>query len=159
MEGYRPTIPESVPAAAATPGVLGSNEVTIATPGNDSEIDKGKEVRANVPGTEAATPTPAPAAAPAENAAKPAADPNATVKNATMTPAQQKKEYQKALKQQQDAVKKTQSDRKKKEAELQAKIKEQKRKTKAKQDEQKQEEKQPPAAPPGGQAPVPPGKQ
>ena len=37
-----------------------------------------------------------------------------------MTPAEQKREYQKQLKQQQDAVKKAQSDRKKKEAEQQA---------------------------------------
>jgi outer membrane protein assembly factor BamD len=150
MEGYRPTIPASVPAAAATPGALGTNEVSISNPGSDSEIDKGKEVRATVPGAEGA-----PAAAPpasttppvAENTAKPAADPNAAVKQASMTPAQQKKEYQKQLKQQQDAVKKSQSDRKKKEAELQAKVKEQKKKSKAKQDEQKQEEKPQPPAP------------
>jgi outer membrane protein assembly factor BamD len=164
MEGFRPMIPASVPAAAAAPGVLGSNEVSISNPSSDSEIDKGKEVRANPGGTEAAPAAPAaPAAgtpAVAENTAKPAADPNAAVKQATMTPAQQKKEYQKQLKQQQDAVKKSQTDRKKKEAELQAKIREQKKKTKAKQEEQKQEEKQPPApAPAGGQAPTPPVKQ
>src|SRR5664279_3656049 len=52
MEGYRPTIPASVPASAATPGALGTNEVSISNPGSDSEIDKGKEVRAN-PGAEA----------------------------------------------------------------------------------------------------------
>ena len=50
MEGYRPTIPASVPASAANPGALGTNEVSISNPGSDSEIDKGKEVRANVPG-------------------------------------------------------------------------------------------------------------
>src|ERR1017187_3109890 len=50
MEGYRPTIPASVPPAAVNPGVLGSNEVSISNPGNDSEIDKGKEVRANPTG-------------------------------------------------------------------------------------------------------------
>ena len=163
MEGYRPTIPRSVPPAAATPGALGTNEVSISNPsGSDSEIDKGKEVRAGVPGAEAAPAAAVTPATPAvaENTAKPAADPNAAVKQATMTPAQQKREYQKALKQQQDAVKKSQSDRKKKEAELQAKIKEQKKKTKAKQDEQKQEQKQPqPPAPAGGPAATPPAKQ
>ena len=157
MEGYRPTIPASVPPAAANPGVLGSNEVSISNPGSDSEIDKGKEVRANPTG-EPSTPATPPAAAP--NAAKPAADPNDTVKQASMTPAQQKKEYQRQLKQQQDTVKKSQADRKKKEAELQAKVREQKRKTKARQDEQKQEPKpsQPPA-PAGGQGSDPPVKQ
>ena len=166
MEGYRPTIPASVPATAANPGALGSNEVSISNPGSDSEIDKGKEVRAN-PGAPEAAPDAAAAAAPAapatppvaENTAKPAADPNAAVKQASMTPAQQKKEYQKQLKQQQDSVKKSQTDRKKKEAELQAKIKEQKRKSKAKQDEQKQEEKPPQPAPTGAPATVPPVKQ
>jgi len=182
MEGYRPTIPASVPPAAANPGALGTNEVSISNPASDSEIDKGKEVRAGVPGSEAAgatTPATTPAATPAttpaappatpatpakpavaENTAKPAADPNAAVKQAAMTPAQQKKEYQRQLKQQQDAVKKAQVDRKKKEADRQAKIKEQKKKTRAKQDEQKQqEEKQPPAAPPGGPTTAPPVKQ
>ena len=167
MEGYRPTIPASVPPAAANPGALGTNEVSISNPGSDSEIDKGKEVRAN-PGTAEAAPgrcrnsrAAAPATpAVAENTAKPAADPNAAVKTATMTPAEQKREYQKQLKQQQDAMKKAQTDRKKKEAELQAKIKEQKRKTKAKQDEQKQQEdKQPPPAPTGAAATTPPAKQ
>jgi outer membrane protein assembly factor BamD len=165
MEGYRPTIPASVPATAASPGALGSNEVSISNPGSDSEIDKGKEVRAN-PGAAEGVPDAAAAAAPAvptppvaENTAKPAADPNATVKQASMTPAQQKKEYQKQLKQQQDSVKKSQTDRKKKEAELQAKIKEQKRKSKAKQDEAKPDDKQPPPAPTGAPATVPPVKQ
>jgi hypothetical protein len=54
MEGYRPTIPASVPPAAANPGALGSNEVSISNPGSDSEIDKGKEVRANPTGAPAA---------------------------------------------------------------------------------------------------------
>ena len=157
MEGYRPTIPMSVPPAAATPGALGTNEVSISNPGSDSEIDKGKEVRANPGGAEAAPATTATPPA-AENAAKPTADPNVAAKQASMTPAQQKKEYQKQLKQQQDAVKKAQGDRKKKEAELQQKVKEQKKKSKAKQDEQKQEQKQPPPAPTGGQAPIPPVK-
>jgi outer membrane protein assembly factor BamD len=156
MEGYRPTIPASVPPAAANPGALGTNDVSISVPGGDSEIDKGKEVRANPTGAPAEPAAP-PAAAP--NTAKPAADPNDAVKQASMTPAQQKKEYNKQLKQQQDAVKKSQVDRKKKEAELQARIKEQKKKSRARQDEQKQEQKQPPApAATGGQAPPPPDK-
>ena len=157
MEGYRPTIPASVPPAAANPGgTLGTNEITVSVPGGDNtEIDKGKEVRANPSGAQEA-PVPPPAATP--DAAK-AADPNDAVKQATMTPAQQKKEYQKQLKQQQDAVKKAQSDRKKKEAELQLKIKEQKKKSKARQEEQKQEQKQPQVpVPTGGQAPTPPVK-
>ncbi|MCX6630775.1 MAG: outer membrane protein assembly factor BamD [Candidatus Solibacter sp.] len=161
MEGFRPRIPESVPPAAANPGALGTNEVSISNPGSDSEIDKGKEVRANVPGAEAAPATPATPAAPAatENAAK-APDPNDTAKQASMTPAQQKKEYQKQLKQQQDAVKKAQSDRKKKEAQQLQAVKDQKKKSRAKQDEQKQEQKQPqPPAPAGAQAPTPPAKQ
>jgi outer membrane protein assembly factor BamD len=162
MEGYRPTIPASVPPAAATPGALGTNEVSISNPGSDSEIDKGKEVRATVPGAEgtAGAPATTPAASVAENTAKPAADPNAAVKQATMTPAEQKREYQKALKQQQDAVKKAQSDRKKKEAERQLAVKEQKKKSKAKQDEQKPDDKQPqPPAPAGGPTVTPPAKQ
>jgi outer membrane protein assembly factor BamD len=159
MEGYRPTIPASVPPAAANPGALGTNEVSISNPGSDSEIDKGKEVRANVGGAEAAPPA-TPATPPAtENAAK-APDPNDTAKQASMTPAQQKKEYQKALKQQQDAVKKAQTDRKKKEQQQAQAVKEQKKKSKAKQEDQKQEQKQPqPPAPTGGQAPIPPAKQ
>src|ERR1035441_6615161 len=144
MEGYRPTIPASVPPSAANPGALGSNEVSISNTGSDSEIDKGKEVRANPTGAPA-EPATSPVAAP--NTAKPAADPNDDVKKASMTPAQQKKEYNKQLKQQQDSVKKSQVDRKKKEAELQAKIKEQKKKSKARQDEQKEGMEQP-AAPP-----------
>jgi outer membrane protein assembly factor BamD len=184
IEGYRPTIPTSVPASAATPGGLGTNEVSISNPGSDSEIDKGKEVRANVPGAETpaagtpaspaagapaagapataapATATPAaPATPPAANAAAPP-DPNQIAKQSNMTPAQQKKEYQKQLKQQQDAVKKAQSDRRKKEAELQQRVKEQKKKSKAEQDQQKQEDKKPQTpAPTGGQAPPPPDKQ
>jgi outer membrane protein assembly factor BamD len=156
MEGYRPTIPASVPASAATPGALGTNEVSITNPGSDSEIDKGKEVRANPGGAE-----PAPAAPPATENNTKTPDPNAAAKQASMTPAEQKREYQKALKQQQDAVKRAQTDRKKKEQQQALAVKEQKKKSKAKQEEQKQEEKQPqpPPAPTGGQAPTSPAKQ
>ena len=159
MAGYRPTIPRNVPESAANPGGLGSNEVSISNPGSDNgAIDKGSEVRANPTG---ATPPPAAPPAAAPNTAKPAADPNDAVKQATMTPAQQKREYQKQLKEQQDAVKKAQGDNKKKEAELQLKIKEQKKKSKARQEEQKQAQKppQPAAAPAGGQATAPAGGQ
>jgi outer membrane protein assembly factor BamD len=172
MEGYRPTIPASVPPAAATPGALGTNEVSIINTGSDSELDKGKEVRAPVAGAEgapaagatatpaAATPATAGVATPAATNAAKAPDPNDAAKQASMTPAQQKKEYQKVLKQQQDAVKKAQGDRKKKEAQLAQAVKEQKKKSKAMQEEKKQEEKQPqPPAPTGGQAPTPPAKQ
>ena len=157
MEGYRPTIPASVPATAATPGALGTNEVSITNPGSDSEIDKGKEVRANPGGgAEPAATTPA---ATENNTKTP--DPNTAAKQASMTPAEQKREYQKALKQQQDAVKKAQNDRKKKEQQQALAVKEQKKKSKAKQEEQKQEDKQPqpPTAPTGGQAPTSPAKQ
>jgi outer membrane protein assembly factor BamD len=161
MEGYRPTIPASVPAAAATPGALGTNEVSITNPGSDSEIDKGKEVRANPTG-EAPAAAPAAAPAPAENGTKTTVDPNTAAKQATMSPAEQKREYQKALKQQQDAVKKAQADRKKKEQAQAAAVKEQKKKSKAKQEEQQkqdQQQQQQPPAPTGGQATTPPAKQ
>ena len=158
MEGFRPTIPASVPASAANPGAtLGTNEVSITNPGSDSEIDKGKEVRSNVPGAEpapgaaapsgtpAVTPAATPAATPAVAPAAPAAtitpkgpDPDVAAKQATMSPAEQKKEQQQA----------------------QA-VKEQKKKSKALQDaakpEQKEEPKQPPPpAPTGGVVPPPP---
>jgi outer membrane protein assembly factor BamD len=163
MEGYRPTIPVSVPQSAANPGAtLGSNEVSISNPGSDSEIDKGKEARSAVPG-EAAPATPAaapgapaaPAAAPV-NAAK-APDPNESVKQTTLTPAQQKKEYQKALKQQQDAIAKARNDRKKKEAAQAAAVKEQKKKARedTKKEPEKKEPEKPQAPAPTSQAPAP----
>jgi hypothetical protein len=148
MEGYRPQIPASVPASAATPGALGTNEVSISQPGSDSAIDKGAEVRANpgapAEGAAAAAGTAPAAPAPAESA-KPAADPNETAKAATMTPAEQKKAYKEALKKQQDSAKKAQNDRKKKEAQQAAAVKEQKRKSKEQQ--QKKPDQQPEAKP------------
>ena len=174
MEGYRPTIPASVPQQAANPNGLGTNEVTISNPGSSDSgaIDKGAEVRAN-PGTAAATDatatpaagtpaatTPAaatPAAAPAAAANGKATDPNEAAKQATMTPAEQKKAYQKALKDQQSAVKQSQVDRKKKAAQNAAAVKEQKKKSKAKQDEKKPDTPKPDT---GGQTPAtPPVKQ
>ena len=153
MEGYRPTIPASVPAAAANPGgQLGSNEVSISQPGSDGAIDKGAEVRAN-PGTPeaaAGTTTPASTAPAATNTKAP--DPNETATRATMTPAEQKKAYREALKKQTEAVKKAQADRKKKEAQQAAAVKEQKKKSKQQQEQKQQEQKQDqkPPAPTGG---------
>jgi outer membrane protein assembly factor BamD len=154
MEGYRPTIPASVPASAATPGALGTNEVSITNPGSDSEIDKGKEVRANRAAPNPLPPRPPPRRATPRRRTR-------YCREAGVHDGRAKKEYQKALKQQQDAVKKAQSDRKKKEQQQALAVKEQKKKSKAKQDEQKQEEKQPqpPPAPTGGQAPTSPAKQ
>jgi outer membrane protein assembly factor BamD len=161
MEGYRPTIPASVPPAAANPGGLGTNEVSITQPGGDnSAIEKGAEVRSNPGGaTEPAAAATAPAPAPTANTAK-APDPNDTAKQASMTPSEQKKAYKEALKKQTDAVKKAQVDRKKKEAQQAQAVKDQKKKTKQQQEQQKQDPKQPPA-PTGGPDPAtpPPAKQ
>ncbi|MCU1236484.1 MAG: uptake lipoprotein-like protein [Candidatus Solibacter sp.] len=153
MEGYRPTIPASVPPSAATPGALGTNDVTLTQPGEGNKaLEEGKEARSTPDATAPATPA---AAAPAEGA-KPAADPNETAKQASMTPAEQKKAYKEALKKQTDAVKKAQSDRKKKEAQQAQAVKDQKKKSKEQQQQKQQEQKpeaKPPAAPTGGQNP------
>jgi outer membrane protein assembly factor BamD len=162
MDGYRPTIPASVPASAATPGALGTNDVSISQPGSDSAIDKGAEVRANpgtADGTAPAAGAPAaaaPAAAPAETAKAP--DPNETAKQASMTPAQQKKAYKDALKKQTDAVKKAQSDRKKKEAQQAQAVREQKKKAKEQQKQDSKPDAKPPA-PTGGADTAVPAKQ
>ena len=51
MEGFRPSIPASVPATAAN-NQLGVNDVSITQPGGDSTaIDKGAEARSNPNGT------------------------------------------------------------------------------------------------------------
>jgi outer membrane protein assembly factor BamD len=166
MEGYRPSIPASVPATAAN-NQLGVNDVSITQPGGDSTaIDKGAEARSNPNGTEPAAPaagaagTTAPATPTAENPKTPS--PDETAKQATMTPAEQKKAYREALKKQTDAVKKAQTDRKKKEAQQAQAVKEQKKKTK---DLQKQDPKQDPKtdqkppAPAGGPDTASPAKQ
>jgi hypothetical protein len=150
MEGYRPSIPASVPATAAN-NQLGTNDVSITQPGGDnSAIDKGAEVRANPNGTEPAaagttpvTPTPT-----ADNPKTP--DPNDAAKQATMSPSEQKKAYREALKKQTDAVKKAQSDRKKKEAQQAQAVKEQKKKSKELQKQDPKTDQKPPAAPTGG---------
>jgi outer membrane protein assembly factor BamD len=161
MEGYRPTIPASVPVQAANPGGLGENKVTIENGGSTdpNAIDKGVDV---LPKTGAGhTPEANPVAEPpkttaAANTAK-VPDPNEAAKQATMSPAEQKKAYQKALKEQQATIKQAQSDRKKKEAQNAAAVKEQKKKSKSQQDAPK------PAAPKpdaGTQAsPTPPAQQ
>ncbi len=154
MEGYRPTIPVSVPQTAINP-TLGSNEVSIVNPSSDSKaLDEGKEVRApgsTAPAAAAPAETPAAASTPASTA--PAAntkapDPNEAAKQATMTPAEQKKAYAKAIKEQQAAIKQAQLDRKKKEAQNAAAVKEQKKKSKAKQDEKKPDTAKPDASKP-----------
>ena len=167
MEGYRPTIPASVPATAAN-NSLGTNEVSISQPGADSAIEKGAEVRANPGAAEpvagaAATGAAAPAPATPEGAGTAttgkAPDPNETAKQATMTPAQQKKAYREALKKQTDAAKKAQTDRKKKEAQQAAAVKEQKKKSKEQQQKQEPKVDQKPPAPTGGADSATPGKQ
>jgi outer membrane protein assembly factor BamD len=164
MEGYRPTIPASVPATAAN-NSLGTNEVSISQPGSDSAIEKGAEVRANPGGAEPAAGGAATAGTGTAGAATPAGaskapDPNETAKQATMTPAEQKKAYKEALKKQTDAAKKAQADRKKKEAQQAAAVREQKKKSKEQQ-QQKQDPKvdQKPPAPTGGADSAAPAKQ
>uniref|UniRef100_Q022D4 DNA uptake lipoprotein-like protein n=1 Tax=Solibacter usitatus (strain Ellin6076) TaxID=234267 RepID=Q022D4_SOLUE len=165
MEGYRPSIPASVPAAAAN-NQLGTNDVSITQPGGDSSaIDKGAEARSNPNGTD---PAPAAGAAAATAPATPTAEspktpsPDETAKQATMSPSEQKKAYREALKKQTDAVKKAQSDRKKKEAQQAQAVKEQKKKTKELQKQDpKQDPKtdQKPPAPAGGADTASPAKQ
>jgi outer membrane protein assembly factor BamD len=170
MDGFRPTIPSSVPAAAANPG--GVSDVTISQPGTDtSAIDKAPDVRANPGGTSApAAEGAAPAAGAAATETKPAAtteassktpDPDTVAKQATMTPAQQKKAFAAAVKQQQEAARKAASERKKRDAQQAQLVKEQKKKIKQKQQEeqqQKQDKSQTPTTPAataqGAQAPA-----
>jgi outer membrane protein assembly factor BamD len=142
MDGFRPTVPNSVPVAAS-PAVDGVNDVTVSQPGtNTSDIDKKPDERLNPGGTAA------PAASTTETANK-APDPNETAKQATMTPAQQKKAFAEAVKQQQAAARKSQTERKKREAQQAQLVKEQKKKIqqqKKDQSDQKNDQ-QPPAAP------------
>jgi len=168
MDGFRPTIPSSVPAAAANPG--GVSDVTITQPGTDtSAIDKAPDVRAN-PGAATGTAA-AEGTAPATTETKTAdtssknPDPDAVAKQATMTPAQQKKAFAAAVKQQQEAARKAAAERKKRDAQQAQLVKEQKKKIKQKQqeDQQKQDKSQqdksqpqtPPAATAQQGAPAP----
>jgi outer membrane protein assembly factor BamD len=149
MEGFRPTIPSSVPAQAANPN-LGVSDVTISTPGTDtSAIDKAPDVRSTAEGAAA----PAASVTASSPAASKTPDPEAVAKQASMTPAQQKKAYAAALKEQQDLARKSGAERRKREAQQAQLIKEQKKKSRQQQKEQeKQPEKQPETAPPA-QAP------
>ena len=158
MEGYRPTIPASVPPSAATPGALGTgtNDITIGQPGEGNKaIEEGKEARS----TPAESAAPASVTPPTATGAKPVVDPNDTAKQASMTPAQQKKAYKEALKKQTDAVKQAQSDRKKKEAQQAQAVRDQKKKSKEQQQKQDAKPDAKPPAPTGGQDPAAPAKQ
>jgi outer membrane protein assembly factor BamD len=140
MEGLRPTIPASVPPAAARPE-LGTTDVTISQPGGASAaLDRGTEVRS--PAAPAATGTGTTGtteAPPANNSSvtKPAAPgaitPDTTAQQQTMTPAQQKKAYAEQVKKMQQAQKVAAKDRKKKEAEQADLVKAAKKKNREKQ--------------------------
>jgi hypothetical protein len=148
MEGLRPTIPASVPPAAARPE-LGTNDVTISQPGAaNAALDSGTEVRAP-----AATPAPAtPEATPvnATSVPKPAVPgaitPETTATQQTMTAAQQKKAYAEQVKKMQQAQKVAAKDRKKKEAEQADLVKAAKKKNREKQDQKAPDAKQQPDA-------------
>jgi outer membrane protein assembly factor BamD len=165
MEGFRPTIPSSVPAQAANPG--GVSDVTISQPGTDtSAIDKAPDVRANAGGTAAAAGGTAPATGtaaaetktPATEASSKTPDPDTVAKQASMTPAQQKKAFAAAVKQQQEAARKAAAERKKREAQQAQLVKEQKKKIKQKQQEDKSQPDKSPSTPPaatGQETPAP----
>jgi outer membrane protein assembly factor BamD len=139
MDGFRPTVPSSVPVVAS-PTADGVSDVTVSQPGTDtSNIDKQPDVRANPGGT-------APAAGSASTTTTDVAakqqDPNEVAKQATMTPAQQKKAFAEAVKQQQAAARKAQTERKKREAQQAQLVKEQKKKIRQQQkDQQDQQDK------------------
>jgi outer membrane protein assembly factor BamD len=140
MEGLRPTIPASVPAAAARPE-LGTTDVTISQPGGASAaLDSGTEVRSpSAPAATGTGTTGTPDAPPANasSASKPAAPgaitPDTTATQQTMTPAQQKKAYAEQVKKMQQAQKAAAKDRKKKEAEQADLVKAAKKKNREKQ--------------------------
>jgi outer membrane protein assembly factor BamD len=162
MDGFRPTVPTSVPTVV-TPTADGVNDVNISQPGTDtSKIDQEKDVRAPAATTPAATGTPATSTPTSAAGTAPKQDPNDVVKQATMTPAQQKKAFAEAVKQQQAAARKSQIERKKREATQTQLVKEQKKKTKQQQkDQQDQEKKDPSQTPPAttGQGTQTPAKQ
>jgi outer membrane protein assembly factor BamD len=160
MEGFRPTIPSSVPVTAANPNLGG--DVTISQPGGDAKaVENAPDVRPNggagtAPGTAAAP------AADATSTASKAPDPNAVVQQANMTPAQQKKAFAEAVKQQQAAARKASNERRKREAQQAQLVKEQKKKSKQQQldqqksDQQKQDKPQTPPTPTGQGGAAPP---
>jgi outer membrane protein assembly factor BamD len=156
MESFHPTIPSSVPAAAANPGAELSRDITLSTtPDNGvaKNIDAAPDVRATAGGATptAATGTGAAPAAGATDTPKPAAeanskapDPDAVAKQQAMTPAQQKKAFAAEVKRQQDVARKAAAERKKREAQQAALVKEQKKKSaQQKKDQQKQDKDQP----------------
>ena len=165
MEGYRPTIPASVPPSAANPGALGTNEVSISQPGADTaqsiRAPKCAPIRAlrrhraccRCARRRRARPLPPPPRPPRLRI------PNETAKQASMTPAQQKKAYKEALKKQTDAVKKAQSDRKKKEAQQAQAVKEQKKKSKEQQKQDPKPDAKSRPRPPAVRTQPPPAKQ
>jgi outer membrane protein assembly factor BamD len=156
MEGFRPTIPASVPVQAANPALGG--DVTISQPGTESikAVENAPDVRANAGAGTAPASTPADASSTASKAP----DPNAVAQQATMTPAQQKKAYAAAVKQQQDAARKASSERRKREAQQAQLVKEQKKKSKQQQQDQQKQDKQPQTPPaPTGQGGAAPPKQ
>ena len=169
MDGFRPTIPASVPAQPVASNL--SNDVTISAPGTDNikNVEQNTpDVRPNggagtTPGTPAGATAPATTPADTTTAASKAADPNQVVQQATMTPAQQKKAFAAAVKQQQEAARKASAERKKREAQQAQLVKEQKKKSRQEQlDQQKSDQKQDkPQTPPatttpgqGGAAPT-----
>jgi outer membrane protein assembly factor BamD len=157
MEGFRPTVPSSIPVVANSPTL--SNDVTISNPSDTTNVDKAPDVRApGAPGAGAGATLAAGAAAattaPPTEAATKTQDPNAVVQQATMTPAQQKKAFAAAVKQQQDAARKFSTERKKREAQQAQLVKEQKKKTKQKQqDQEKQDKDKAPTTPPAATGP------
>jgi outer membrane protein assembly factor BamD len=160
MEGFRPTIPASVPVQAAAPNV-GVSDVTISQPGTDTTaVEKLPEVR-TTPGGEAAAPAAGSSttAAPATEAATKTQDPNALANQAAMTPAQQKKAFAAAVKQQQEAARKAASERKKREAQQAQLVKEQKKKSRQQQKDQQQKDQQQPPPATTGQGGTAPAKQ
>lgn len=145
MEGFRPTIPASVPAAAARPD-LGVNDVTISQPGAASaELDKGQEVRSTpadgaAPAAGTAPTAPAATTAPADTATtKPAAPgaitPDTTPATQKLTPAQQKKAYAEQVKKMQKAQQEAAKQRKKKDAQQAEAVKAAKKKNREKQNQ------------------------
>jgi outer membrane protein assembly factor BamD len=145
MDGFRPSVPSSVPVVAA-PGEALSNDINITQPGTDtSAIDKQQDVRLNSGATPAAgTPT---ASTPAStnsdvSPTNKQQDPNEVAKTASMTPAQQKKAFAEAVKQQQAAARKSQTERKKREAQQALLVKEQKKKIKQQRDQDQKDQKE-----------------
>jgi outer membrane protein assembly factor BamD len=93
MTGFRPTIPVSVPAAAA--GATGVTDVGVSVPTDPSAIDKNPDARLSAAGAAspagAATPSSGTGAAAAANGAGAASSPEAPPQNHTAKPKKVKK--------------------------------------------------------------------